>query len=249
MHKPDPVNRELKAWGNRINRDLPPVDIQPPIAQAPRLDPSPRRSGFRVPALAPFGFAGLALAVVLLWVWSVRRPDSPPPPSVADTPSTENGFTVQKAFFQEIARLFQGHSVWISGDPAAMLLDVEPTPISSQKPELVLRMEIERQSEEGTWQTVWQRDVLAHENHWTQAPAAISGHETVSVWIHSLAANIWLVESHFLLPGIQDLEARKQITLTGSGAPADSEPIALGGGLRLVQRLMPLHTAEWGDNV
>ena len=251
MRKPTQLDRELKAWGGRVNRDLPPADKHPPFPHSIRLDAKPRpaaRPG-RTPFFAPLGLAGLALAALLLFLWSGERPKDPPSVPVGTLESPDNEFFSQKPFFEEIARLFQGHSVWISGENAAMILEVEADPVSARRPDVVLRMEIERQSEEGSWQTVWRRDVLAHENQWTEAPRPGSVRESVSVWVHSLAENTWLVESHFVLPGLHDLEARKQITLSGGDSPEQASHTELGGGLRMVHRLMPLQAVEWKDNV
>ncbi len=253
MRKHNEMDKDLKRWGMRVDRALPPMETEPPPCPQNTLRPAPVRPGKAGGGFFPhwtpaYAWAGLALAAGVVFLLNKPFPRDPDAADVQTVEPSGDDFTDRIPYYREIARLFQGHAVWIPGDNPDVILEIEESPEPYRTANLVLRVEIQRESEDGVWTPVWRRELLARDSHWVDGRSRAESGESFSVWIHDLAGDRWFVESHLDLPSLDGLRASKQVTLATDATNTANAQTELGPGLRMVHRLMPIHPSTSEDN-
>jgi len=233
MRESSDIDKQLKAWSEAVDHEL--ADKTPPAPRIPSVLPdTPRRPLLLFPALLA---AAALLTVFLAGPHLSRLPEEvPAAPELA-----ANGFETMKPYFQELARLFPGRVLWLSGDGTD--LEVKEPDFPSGGEALVLRVELQEEGPDGTWRSVWQQDVLTQGETWVDAPG-----DAASFWIVGLERGSWLVETHLKLPALFGNPVRKQLTLRHGAGSSSREQVEIAPGLRMVQRLLPLGETLNGEN-
>lgn len=249
MRKSSRLDHDLKKWRDDIHQALPPLGTDIPFFPRPVSQESQDRAHVQ----PQFWFlrwagAGLVIAALMILLWSGQRTPTPTTQDSWVVDASRSDFLSLLSYYREVARLFQGHSVWILGDNASAELDIEESLNGTQIADVVLRLEIQRKSEDGSWAPLWHRDVLARENVWLDSSSPLKSDESVSVWIHGLSNGNWFVESHLELPVLEGGQTSRQVTLSTDATHSAEALTELGPGMRLVHRLMMLNPVHTGGN-
>lgn len=231
MRKSPELDPILKAWSGKIDQEL--NGKAPPVPRLP--DEGSSCATHRRLLLFPALLAAAALLAVYL---AGPRRSAPPEPSESATAQLENGFEALKPFFQELVRLFPHQTLWLSGEGTG--LEMQGPGSAEGRQRIVLRVELQQEGPDGSWNPIWQRDVLTHEESWVDMQAQPASQESASFWVVGLETDTWLVETHLRIPGNPAGSVRKQLTLRRSSSLAADAQVEISPGVRMVQRLLPL---------
>jgi|GEM_PF-2604447 len=246
MHKGNTTDDVLQAWSHRIDGELESPSASLSFARA--WEPSGRGSlsgGLPPPisvsiwrifsAGAVCGAATVAVLMLVLLVLggaphSGDAEEANGPPELAELTGV----------YGELSRLFPDRSVWVDGTDEKLDIGMSEKVDAYTGMRMVVRVEVQRKSEEGRWSRVWKRDVLTAEDVRVQSGSSEQNEGQLDVWIQPLAAGQWILECHLDLPPPYGIRFRRKTALEADAGGEVMRRMALGDDLRLVQKLVPL---------